>query len=107
MYLFISFEKGNLTHDFTHLCDVVETPAAPADRRSVFLAADKKKIKNQPTTRSLASNRRTAASKGRRTRRSGRKVTDAKPGNLSFNLQPYIGHFEDRHILFTHEPLVS
>lgn len=106
MYLFISFEKGNLTHDFTHLCDVVETPAAPADGRRVFLAGDKKK-KKKPTTRNIASNRRTAASKGRRTRRSGRKVTDAKPGNLSFNLQPYIGHFKDRHILFTHEPLVS
>ena len=43
----------------------------------------------------------------RRKRRRRRWVTDAKPGNLSFNLQPYIGHFKDRHILFAHDPRVS
>lgn len=34
-------------------------------------------------------------------------VADVKPGNLSFNLQPYIGHFKGRHILFAHDPRVS
>ena len=36
-----------------------------------------------------------------------RRVADAKPGNLSFNLQLYISHFKDRHILFTHDLNVS
>lgn len=35
------------------------------------------------------------------------KSQAAKSGNLSFNLQPYIGHFKGRHICFTHGPHVS
>ena len=35
------------------------------------------------------------------------EAADAKPVNLSFNLQSYIGHFTDRHILFAHDPRVS
>lgn len=37
-----------------------------------------------------------------------RKVADAKPGNLSFNLQPYIGYFGDSYNFFppTHDPIL-
>jgi len=44
--------------------------------------------------------------RGRRRRRR-RTAADAKPGNLFFNLQPYIGHFEDRQVLLAHDPRVS
>lgn len=88
--LFIHFlQRGNLTHDLIHLCDVSEMPAALCDTCCIFGP----QINNQSQNYWMTVKQT--------------KVAAAKSGNLSFNLQPYIGHFKGRHICFTHGPHVS
>lgn len=98
--LFIHFhQRGNLTHDLIHLCGVWNA-GCPAWHLLRIWATDK--YQEPELSEHCETDKR--SSSGRRRRR---WVADAKPGNLSFNLQPYIGHFEDRHILFAHDPRVS
>lgn len=98
--LFIHFlQRGNLMHDLIHLCDVAEMPAALHDTSCIFGPQI-----NSPSQKYWIAPKQTrrAAEEGGR-----KEVADAKPGNLAFNLQPYIGHFKDRRILFAHDPRVS
>lgn len=96
--LFIHFlQRGNLMHDLIHLCDVAEMPAALRDTSSIFGP----QINTQSKKYWMAAKE----TRGAGGWRGG--VADAKTGNLSFNLRPYIGHFKERHILFAHDPRVS
>lgn len=100
--LFIHFlQRGNLTHDLIHLCDVAETPAALHDTSCIFGP----QINTQGQKYWIAAKQtRGAAEEGGE---GWGEVADAKPGNLSFNLQPYIGHFKDRRTLCAHDPHAS
>lgn len=97
--LFIHFlQRGNLTHEIIHLCDVAVTPSAPCDTSSIFGP----QINTKAPEILDSCNTDKGSGAGRRSRR----VADAKPGNLSFNLRLYIGHFKDRHILCARDPSV-
>lgn len=72
-------------HDLIHLCDVAETPAALHDKGCVFGP----QINTQSQKHWLSATTDKSSSRGEK-----RRVADAKPGNLSFNLQSYIGYFK-------------
>lgn len=98
--LFIHFlQRGNLTHDLIHLCDVAEMPAALRDTSCIFGP----QINTESQKYWIAAKQRRGAAE----RRGGGGSQMLSLAISLFNLQPYIAHFKDRHILFAHDPRVS
>lgn len=100
--LFIHFlQRGNLTHDLIHLCDVAEMPVALRDTSCIFGP----QINTQSQKYWIAAKQTRGAAEGGGGGGGGSQMLSL--AIFLFNLQPYIGHFKDRHILFAHDPRVS
>lgn len=94
-----SLQRGNLTHDLIHLCDVCGMSAALRDTCCIFWP----QVNTQSEGCWPAAEQTRGGGRGEGGGRRG-EVADAEPANLSFNLQPHIGHFKDRRSLPARDP---